>query len=282
MYSLTDKRTIDYLCRKYGFRLKKSLGQNFLNDDSVLFEIAEAAEIDGGGVIEIGPGIGVLTAVLAKRAEKVVAVELDKNLIPVLNETLAGFSNIEIVNNDILKIDINKMIEEKFKNMEVSVAANLPYYITTPIIMALIEKRLPVKNIVIMVQKEVAERIAAPPGGKDYGALTLTVNYYCEVSLVCNADKSMFTPPPKVDSTIIKLTVRKKPPVELISEKKFFALIKASFAQRRKTLFNCLKISGAFGSGDNIRKALSEAGIDPNVRGETLSMEEFARLSNFF
>ena len=282
MYSLTDRKTIEYLCKKYDFKFKKGLGQNFLTDEDVLVNVAEAAEIEDGGVLEIGPGFGVLTAVLAQRAKKVLAVEIDDRVLPVLAETLAGFDNIEAVNGDILKCDIKELIHEHFGDEKISVAANLPYYITTPVIMKLLEDKLPLKNIVVMVQKEVAERMCAAPGGKDYGAVTVAVNYYCEPSLICNVGRHLFVPAPNVDSAVLKLKLRDKPPVEIISEKMFFAVVKASFSQRRKTLFNALKNSGNFGPAENIETVLNDAGIDKMIRGERLSAEEFAKIANGF
>lgn len=282
MYSLTDRKTIEYLCNKYDFKFKKGLGQNFLTDESVLINVAEAAEIEDGGVLEIGPGFGVLTAVLAQRAKKVLAVEIDEKVMPVLAETLAGFDNIEIVNKDILKCDVSELIHEHFGDEKISVAANLPYYITTPVIMKLLEEHLPLSNIAVMVQKEVAERMCAAPGGKEYGAVTVAVNYYCEPSLVCNVGRHMFVPAPNVDSAVLKLKLREKPPVCVISEKTFFSVVKAAFSQRRKTLFNALKNSGNFGSAENIDNVLNAAGIDKQIRGERLSIEEFAKIANGF
>lgn len=278
MYSLTDKKTIDYLCQKYGFRLKKSLGQNFLNDSDVLVQIADSVTSDG--VIEIGPGIGVLTAALATKMQKVTAVEIDSTLLPVLDETLAGFTNIDIINADILKIDVKKLIEEKFGGMSVSVAANLPYYITTPIIMHLLENKLPLNEIVIMVQKEVADRLTAKPGTKDYGALTVAVNYYCATEMVCHVDRTRFTPPPKVDSAVVRLTLLPKPAVTVQSEKRFFAVVKAAFAQRRKTLANALANAGIFPGKDAVLSAFDKLSINPLIRGEALSIEQFAALSD--
>ncbi len=280
MYSLTERSTIKYLCDKYGFHLKKAFGQNFINDEGVLYDIAEAT--DSEGIIEIGPGIGALTAVLASRAKKVVAVEIDDTLMPVLGETLAGFDNIEIINDDIMKIDINKLITEKFDGMSVSVAANLPYYITTPIIMKLLEEKTNLSEIVVMMQKEVADRLTAKEGGKDYGAITVAANYYCEVERVCFVPSSVFTPPPKVDSSVVKLKIRKEPPFEVLCEKTFFSVVKASFAQRRKTLSNGLKNAGIFGTREDIEKAFEACKFDSMIRGEKLSGAEFAKLANYF
>lgn len=282
MYSLTDKNTIEYLCKKYDFKFKHGLGQNFLKSDDVLIEIVKAADAENCGILEIGPGFGTLTAAAASVSERVVSVEIDKNLEPVLNDTLAGFDNVELIFEDVLKLDLKSLIKEKFGDGEVSVAANLPYYITTPIILKLLEEKLPLKNIVVMVQKEVAERICAKSGGKDYGAVTVAVNYYSKPEIICTVPSSMFVPPPKVDSAVLCLSVREKPPVELKSEKHFFSLIKAAFSQRRKTLVNCLLNSGNFGTRENILDALSAIDVDPMIRGERLTIEEFAALSNIF
>lgn len=279
MYSLTDKKTINYLCKKYGFRLKHGLGQNFLLDENILAQISEAASPDGDGIIEIGPGFGVLTSALATRAKKVVSIEIDEGLLPILSETLTGHDNIEIINADILKVDVEKIIEEKFTGKSVSVVANLPYYITTPIIMKLIEDRLPLKNIVVMVQKEVAQRICANEGGKEYGAITLAVKYFCKPSIVCEVSRNLFIPSPNVDSAVLKLEVLPKPSVNVTSEKFFFSVVKASFEQRRKTLLNGLRNSG-IANKETIQNAFLTVGIDEKTRGETLSIEKFAQLSN--
>ncbi len=279
MYSLTDIKTIEYLCKKYDFKFKHGLGQNFLTAEDVLFAIADAAEIDGGGVLEIGPGFGCLTAVLAARAKETVSLEVDKKLAPVLSETLAGYDNIKIIYEDVLKCNLNELIKDNFGDEKVSVAANLPYYITTPVIMRLLEEKLPLKNIVIMVQKEVAERICSSPGGKEYGAVTIAVNYYAEPAMICDVSRDLFVPAPNVDSAVLKLSVREKPPVCVNDEKRFFALVKAAFAQRRKTLLNALKNSGMFGDAGKISGAISAMGFDPKIRGERLSIEDFAKLS---
>ena len=279
MYSLTDIKTIEYLCKKYDFKFKHGLGQNFLTAEDVLFAIADAAEIDGGGVLEIGPGFGCLTAVLDARAKKTVSLEVDKKLAPVLSETLAGYDNIKIIYEDVLKCNLNELIKDNFGDEKVSVAANLPYYITTPVIMRLLEEKLPLKNIVIMVQKEVAERICSSPGGKEYGAVTISVNYYAEPAMICDVSRDLFVPAPNVDSAVLKLSVREKPPVCVNDEKRFFALVKAAFAQRRKTLLNALKNSGMFGDAGKISAAISAMGFDPKIRGERLSIEDFAKLS---
>ncbi len=280
MGSLTDPRYVRALCEKYDFRFKKSLGQNFLHDASVLEDIVEAALPEGGGALEIGPGFGVLTRALSARAEKVVAVEIDDRLLPVLSETLEECPNTEVVSGDVLKLDLPALIEEKFGTMPVSVAANLPYYITTPILLALLEKNLPLCRIVVMMQKEVADRIMAAPGGKDYGALTVAVQYRCEVSRVCRVPSSSFFPPPKVDSEVLCLSMRTAPPVVPKNEDYFFALVRAVFAQRRKTLVNGLSNAGRFGAKEKIAAAVADMGLSPTVRGETLSIPELAALSD--
>ena len=280
MGNLTDPRYIRALCEKYNFRLKKALGQNFLHDRSVLDAIVEAAVPNGGGALEIGPGFGVLTEALAQSAEKVVAIEIDTQLLPVLSETLAACPNTEIVSGDVLKLNLPALIEEKFGDMPVSVAANLPYYITTPILLALLSQNLPFSRIVVMMQKEVADRIMASPGGKDYGALTVAVQYRCDVKRVCRVPASSFIPPPKVDSEVLCLTRREVPLVTPRDEAHFFALVKAVFAQRRKTLVNGLTNAGRFGSKEEVSAAVEAMGLSPTVRGETLSIEALAALSD--
>lgn len=276
MYDLTSPSVIRHLCDEYGFSFKKSFGQNFLTDKDVLFDIAETA--DAEGVLEIGPGFGTLTAALALKAKKVVSVELDRSLEPVLAETLAGFDNITLHFNDIMKTDIAQLIDEEFEGLEVSVAANLPYYVTTPILMKLLEGKYRFKNIVIMVQKEVADRIVAKPGKKDYGALTLAVGYYAEAKIIDSVPAEKFIPSPKVDSAVVALKILRAPPIEA-DEKDYFRLVKAAFSQRRKTLLNALANSGAYGGKENIKAVLEQMGYDTNVRGETLSMKEFSDLA---
>lgn len=280
MGSLTDPRYIRALCEKYDFHLKKSLGQNFLHDASVLEEITEAALPEGGGALEIGPGFGVLTRALSARAEKVVTIEIDDRLLPVLSETLGDCNNVSVVSGDVLKLDLPALLQAEFGNMPVSVAANLPYYITTPILLALLEKNLPLSRIVVMMQKEVADRIMAKEGGKDYGALTVAVQYRCEVSRVCRVPASSFFPPPKVDSEVLCLTLRQKPSVTPKNEEYFFALVRAIFAQRRKTLVNGLANAGRFGSKEKIAAAVADMKLSPTVRGEMLSIAQMAALSD--
>lgn len=280
MGKLTDPRYIRALCEKYDFHLKKSLGQNFLHNETVLEEIVDAALPEGGGALEIGPGFGVLTEALAGRAEKVVAVEIDDRLLPVLSDTLSAFDNISVVHGDVLKLDLPQLLTEQFGTMPVSVAANLPYYITTPILLALLEKNLPLDRIVVMMQKEVADRIMATPGGKDYGALTVAVQYRCEVRRVCHVPAASFFPPPKVDSEVLCLTLRHSPLAETKDEDYFFALVRAVFAQRRKTLVNSLANAGRFGSKEAISSAVAQMELPPTVRGETLSIPQLAALAD--
>lgn len=280
MFKLTDRKIINYLCNKYNIRMKHGLGQNFLCEEWVLEKICNAAESDGETVLEIGPGFGVLTSALATKAKKVVSVEIDTALLPVLSETLAGFDNIEIINADFMKCSLRDL-EERLGN-RYNVAANLPYYITTPILTKLLEEGRGIGNIVVMLQKEVADRICAKEGGKDYGAVSVFVQYYCVPEIVCHVPASSFTPPPKVDSCVLKLRVLDEPAVSVDNEKNFFRLVKAAFAQRRKILSNALANSGAFGNKENVVKALAEAGLEPNIRGEALSLKKFAELSNIF
>lgn len=269
---------IKRIASRYGFVFKKGLGQNFLSSQSVLEKIADAAEIENEGVIEIGPGFGVLTNELAKRAEKVLALEIDDRLIPILRDTLSEYDNVKVINNDVLKTDIAELIKNEFGDKRVSVAANLPYYITTPIITSLIENRLPLKNLVVMIQKEVADRITAQPGTKDYGAISVLCQFYTKPVLVCNVGAELFVPPPKVDSAVVKMAFRDKPAVEVKDEKMFFRTVKAAFSQRRKTLLNCLAANFPINKSD-LTKIMESVDIAPTRRGETLSLEEFAKLS---
>ena len=269
---------IKKIASKYGFVFKKGLGQNFLSSQDVLEEIAIAAEIDDSGVIEIGPGFGVLTNELAKRAKKVLALEIDERLIPILADTLGEYDNVKVINQDVLKTDVKKLIEEEFGGEKVSVAANLPYYITTPIITGLIEGQLPLKNLVVMVQKEVADRITAEPGSKNYGAISVLCQYYTKTELVTVVGANEFVPPPKVDSAVVKMAFRDEPAVSVKDEKLFFRTVKAAFSQRRKTLLNCL-VANFPQNKEEITKIMTSVGIEPARRGETLSLEEFAKLS---
>ena len=254
------------IVEKYGFSFKKNFGQNFLVDERVLGKIVSSAEISKDDVvIEVGPGIGTLTQALAKEAYKVVAVEIDTTLVPILGELLSDFDNIEIINEDILKVDVNA-IAEKYPDKKIKMVANLPYYITTPIIMNVLENHIPVESITVMIQKEVAYRMKAQPSTKDYGSLSLAVQYYCEPYLVANVPQNCFMPRPNVDSAVIKLTVMDKPKVQVNNEKFMFEFIKAAFSQRRKTLVNCIFSSGLLTlSKDEIGKMLNGLGYDERV-----------------
>ena len=275
---LSDISVIKDVLSRHGFSFSKSLGQNFLVNPSVCPEMAELCGADENtGVIEIGAGIGVLTKELAKRAKKVVSIELDNRLLPVLDETLSEFDNIEIVNDDILKVDLKKLIEEKFGSMRVVVCANLPYYITSPVIMLLLESGLPIDAVTVMIQKEVAVRLCAKPGSRDAGAITVCVDYYAKAEKLFDVSKGSFMPSPKVDSTVIKLTLRDRPSINVDDEKKFFKLVKAAFAQRRKTALN--SISSTLGiPKDEVAAALEKSGLDKNVRSETLTTQQLAEL----
>lgn len=268
--------------QKYNFNFQKRFGQNFLIDTNVLNRIIAAADITKEDcVLEIGPGIGTMTQYLAESAGAVAAVEIDKNLIPILEDTLSGYDNVTIINEDILKLDIHKIVEEKNGGRPIKVVANLPYYITTPIIMGLLESHVPLKSITIMVQKEVADRIQVGPGTKDYGALSLAVQYYAKPEIVANVPPNCFIPRPNVGSAVIRLTKHEFPPVEVKDEKKMFALIRASFNQRRKTLVNGLCNATELRlSKEQVAQALEDMKLPPAVRGETLTLEQFAELSN--
>ncbi|MCL6458847.1 MAG: 16S rRNA (adenine(1518)-N(6)/adenine(1519)-N(6))-dimethyltransferase RsmA [Gorillibacterium sp.] len=270
------------IVKKHGIVMKKSLGQNFLIDTNILQKIVIAAELgEAKGALEIGPGIGALTEQLAKASGKVTAVEIDQRLVPVLAETLAAYDNVTIVHGDILKLQLASLIETQFAGCEgVSVVANLPYYVTTPIIMKLLEEKLPLENIVVMIQKEVADRMTARPGTKDYGSLSIAVQYYCVAELVTIVPRTVFIPQPRVDSAIIRLKLRDNPAVEVSNEAFFFTTVQASFAQRRKTLGNNL-LARFFAKDqrETMNELLVGIGIDPVRRGETLSMIEFARLA---
>ena len=270
--------------QKYHFNFQKKFGQNFLIDTTVLDRIISSAEITKEDcVLEIGPGIGTMTQYLAEHAGSVVAVEIDKALIPILEETLQDYDNVTVINDDILKVDINRLVEEKNGGRPIKVVANLPYYITTPIIMGLFESRVPLKSITIMVQKEVADRMQVGPGTKDYGALSLAVQYYASPYIVANVPPNCFIPRPNVGSAVIRLTRYQEPPVQVKDPKLMFKLIRASFNQRRKTLQNGLNNSPEISfSKEEITKAIESLGVSPSVRGEALSLEQFAQLANYF
>ena len=279
MNKLSDIGTIKDILKRHGFTFSKALGQNFLINPSVCPRMAELSGAgEGVGVIEVGPGIGVLTNELCKLADKVVAIELDKRLLPVLDETLAEYDNIKVINADVLELDLNKLIADEFPGMEVVICANLPYYITSPVIMKLLEDRLPVTAITVMVQKEAAQRICAPVGSRESGAVTVSVNYYAEPSLQFHVSAGSFMPAPKVDSAVIRLDIREAPPVE-VDEKMFFSVVKAAFSQRRKVISNSLS-SGLKMSKDEINGILERAQVPANARAEKLSLEDFAKIAN--
>jgi 16S rRNA (adenine1518-N6/adenine1519-N6)-dimethyltransferase len=279
----TPGRTREIL-EKYGFSFKKSLGQNFLIDTNILRKIVDFAELaDETGAIEIGPGIGALTEQLARRAKKVVAFEIDQRLLPILADTLSPYGNVRIIHQDVLKADIHRVIAEEFTDVnDIMVVANLPYYVTTPIIMKLLTDRLPIRGIVVMLQREVADRISAKPGTKDYGSLSIAVQYYTEAETVMTVPRTVFIPQPNVDSAVIRLKKRQQPPVEVEDESFFFQVVRASFAQRRKTILNNLvhNLPNGKAMKEQIERVLTETDIDPRRRGETLTMKEFAALSN--
>ncbi|WP_043931805.1 16S rRNA (adenine(1518)-N(6)/adenine(1519)-N(6))-dimethyltransferase RsmA [Bacillus sp. EB01] len=272
------------ILEKYGFSFKKSLGQNFLIDTNILRKIVDAAAITSDtGAIEIGPGIGALTEQLAKASKKTVAFEIDQRLLPILEDTLSPYENVKVIHSDFLKADVKSVIEQEFPpGMDLVITANLPYYVTTPIIMRILEEQLPVRGIVVMLQKEVADRITARPGTKDYGSLSIAIQYYTNAEVVMIVPKTVFVPQPNVDSAVIRLTVREKPAVKVKDEEFFFEVTRASFAQRRKTILNNLtsQLEQGKEKKDLIIAALNDSAIEPTRRGETLSLEEFARLSN--
>lgn len=280
MKKLSDIGTIKEILNKYGFSFSKALGQNFLINPSVCPRMAEMGGAkEGVGVIEIGPGIGVLTYELAKRADKVVAIELDKRLLPVLDETLSEFDNVKVINDDVLKIDLHQLIKDEFADLDVVVCANLPYYITSPVIMKLLEDRLPVKSITVMVQKEAADRLCAELGTRQTGAVTVAVNYYAKAELLFKVSAGSFMPPPKVDSAVIRLSVYNEPAVKTDNEEMLFKVIKAAFAQRRKTLLNTLSNSMSFEKAQ-ISQVLDNANIPNTSRAEQLKLEDFAKIAN--
>lgn len=280
MNRLSDIGTIKEILSRHGFTFSKSLGQNFLINPSVCPRMAEYSGADSGvGVIEIGPGIGVLTNELCKLADKVVAIELDKRLLPVLEETLGEYDNLKVVNADVLELDLHKLIKEEFYGMEVVVCANLPYYITSPVIMKLLEERLPIKAVTVMVQKEAAQRICAEVGSRQSGAVTVAVNFYAKPEMLFGVSAGSFMPAPKVDSAVIRLNVLSDSPVIIDNEEKFFAVVKAAFSQRRKILANSL-CSGLSLDKAKVFEILRECGIPENIRAEKLSLQNFADIAN--
>ena len=276
---LTSPKAIKAIADMFGFTFKKGLGQNFLTSEDILEKIASAADCRGGGVLEIGPGFGVLTRELSKTAGKVVSLEIDERLLDVLEYTLDGCENVKVINRDVLKTDLRELIREEFGGEKISVAANLPYYITTPIISKLLEEQLPLKNIVVMVQKEVAVRMTAEPGSKDYGAITLLCRYFSKPEIITSVPAGLFVPPPKVDSAVLRLKMLDSPSVAANDEELFFKTVRAAFSQRRKTLLNCL--SSYFSvPKQELSESLLKINIEPSRRGETLSIEEFAAVSD--
>lgn len=279
--NLCNPAELKALLNRHGFNFSKTLGQNFLIDKNVLNKIVSASELNENScVLEIGPGAGTLTRRLAETGARCTAVEIDKALLPILGETLAGFDNFNLINSDILKVDLKKLIKDEFDNKPFHVIANLPYYITTPIIMQILESRLPVVSMTLMVQKEVADRMCATCGSKEYGALSVAVQYYTIPTVICRAEPHCFIPQPKVASSVVHLKVSATPTVTVSDEKKFFAIVKSSFGQRRKTLLNALSKSPYFSANkDSVRSALVQMGVDENIRGEKLSISQFAKLS---
>lgn len=282
MEKLSNPQKTIEIIKKYEFCFQKKFGQNFLIDGHVLDKIIAGADVNKDDlVLEIGPGIGTMTQYLAEAAGTVVAVEIDRNLIPILEETLAEYDNVTVLHADVLSLDLNQLVQERNNGRPIKVVANLPYYITTPIIMALFEQHVPIENITVMVQKEVAARMKAGPGTKDYGALSLAVQYYAEPYIVANVPCNCFMPRPNVDSAVIRLTRYDKPPVEVKDEALMFKMIRASFNQRRKTLVNGLNNSSELTlTKEQIMDALEKAGLSPSVRGEALTLEQFANLAN--
>ena len=282
MRNLAKPEVIKEILRENGFNFSKSLGQNFLINESVLNDIVESSSIEGANVLEVGPGFGTLTQRLCEKAKKVVCVEIDSAAIPILTNNLKECTNLKIIHADIMKADINDLVKEEFGGEKIKVCANLPYYITSPVIMSLLNPSLPIEDITVMIQKEVAERINSKPGTKDYGVLTLTVGYYATSEIVAIVPPGSFMPPPKVNSAVIKLTMRAEPPVKVKDEQTYFRVIKAAFALRRKTLLNALGSKDLGKSKEGITKILEKVGIDPKRRGETLTDKEFALIANEF
>lgn len=280
MQNLSNIGVIKDILNRHGFTFSKGLGQNFLINPSVCPRMAEMGNAQPGwGVIEIGTGFGVLTVELAQRADKVVCIEIDSRLLPILDETLADFDNIKIINEDVLKVDLQKLIAEEFPGMNVAICANLPYYITSPIIMTILEAKLPIASLTVMVQKEAAQRICAAPGSREVGAVSIAVQYYAQPKVLFPVSRGSFMPAPDVDSAVIRLDVRKEPPVAVEKEENFFKVVKGAFSQRRKTLSNTL--SSAFGmSKADVTLWLERAGVAANLRAEQLSMEQFAAIAN--
>ncbi len=280
---LTNPSELKSILESFGFSFSKSLGQNFLIDERVLEKIVEGSGInENWGALEIGPGAGTLSRALAERSKKTVAVEIDKRLIPLLEYTLNDFKNTKVINEDVMALDLDALIREEFGEMDVAVCANLPYYITTPIIMKVLEECQGVRSMTVMIQKEVAERMVAKPGGKDYGALSVAVQFYTEPKIICHAEPHCFMPQPKVSSTVINLRVLPTPSVKVKNKKLFFEIVKSAFGQRRKTLLNALSKSPYMNvEKEIILEAIKSAGLRPDIRGERLNLSEFAKIADF-
>lgn len=281
MERLTSPRTIKYIMEKYDFKFSKGLGQNFIIDDSVIERIVDGSDLSADDVVlEVGPGIGVMTEALCEHTKKVVSIEIDKFLIPVLKETVGRFEHLKVINQDVLKVDLMQLVKDEFGDQKPKLIANLPYYVTTPIIMKFLEERIPVSDLIVMIQKEVADRMVAKPSTKDYGALSVAVQYFTEPMIVTKVSRGSFMPMPGIDSTVIRLKVRTEPPVVLLDEETFFNTIKDAFGKRRKTLLNALSSGHLKISKDQAKRALALAEIPEIMRGEALNIHEFATLSN--
>jgi 16S rRNA (adenine1518-N6/adenine1519-N6)-dimethyltransferase len=279
--NLASPKIVKEIIKKHGFHFSKKLGQNFLIDYNILDKIVEGARIEQeDGVLEIGPGIGTMTQVLSEMSDKVLAIEIDKSLLPILEETLRDYPNTKVIHGDVLRLPLEEILHNNFGNKKIKVVANLPYYVTTSIIMKLLEEELPIESITIMIQKEVAQRIHATPGGKEYGALSVAVQFYAQPHIITTVPPTVFMPPPSVESTVIRLDILKQPRVEVANRKLYFDVVKAAFGKRRKTLLNALS-SGNLGIEKKaIEEILSSIGIDGKRRGETLSLQEFADIAN--
>ncbi|AKL93606.1 ribosomal RNA small subunit methyltransferase A [Clostridium aceticum] len=283
MDKIASPKKTKEIIEQYQFKFSKSLGQNFLIDQNILEKIVEGAGVTKeDDVIEVGPGIGSLTQHIAEKGKSVVAIEIDRSLLPILKNTLQAYDNVEVIHEDVLKLDLHHLIQEKFHGKKVKVIANLPYYVTTPIVMKFLEEKVPLLSMTVMIQQEVARRMEAKPSTKDYGALSIAVQYYCQPKILLKVPPSVFIPQPKVDSTVIRLDVLEKPKVHVDNEKLFFSLVKDAFGKRRKTLLNALSTGTLGYSKALVKEVLQKAGIEEQRRGETLTIEEFATLANSF
>lgn len=283
MDKIASPKKTKEIISEYQFKFSKSLGQNFLIDENILEKIVIGSQVTKGDyVIEVGPGIGSLTQYIAEKAKSVLAIEIDKSLIPILDRTLAGYSNVKVINEDVLKLDLHKIMAEEFKepDAKIKVIANLPYYVTTPIVMKFLEEKLPIDSMTIMIQQEVAKRMEAMPSTKDYGALSIAVQYYSNPRIIAKVPPSVFIPQPKVDSIVIRLDILDKPRVKVEDEKLFFAIVKDAFSKRRKTLLNALSTGNLKLEKELLKEVFEKIDINPQRRGETLSIEEFALIAN--